>query len=157
MKKLLYTIACSLIAINGFSQKKFSQIEFTKVKTTSGHSSVLDMGIYANKNATNHITVDVIEKPGTININTKDSIVTVKIDGTEDKVYKITYITEEKVDKKYKSKNLDIWCKSKNGNDVKLNIYRREYGKKDYGMDVSITSTNGDGDEYTCIYIKDLF
>ena len=103
MKKLLYTIACSFIAINGFSQNNFKQIDFSQIKTTSGTPSLLDYGIYANKNATNNLKVDVTKKTGTININVKDSVITVKMDGSEDKFLKFpTFLKKKKLSIKRK-------------------------------------------------------
>lgn len=159
MKKLLYTIACSFIAINGFSQNNFKQIDFSQIKTTSGTPSLLDYGIYANKNATNNLKVDVTKKTGTININVKDSVITVKMDGSEDKVFKISNISEEeKIKYKKKTyKKLIISCKNKTGIDFTLKISRDDDGEKMNQMDVSIQRSNGDGDEYTCTYLKDLF
>ena len=159
MKKLLYTIACSFIAINGFSQKNFTQIEFSKVLTRSGSPSALDYGIYAKKNATNNLKVDMTEKPGTININLKDSVITVKMDGSEDKVFKILYIADEEKHKFNKKtyRSLTMSCKNKKGIDFTVKISRDDDGKKMNIMDVSILQSNNDGNEYTCAYIKNLF
>ena len=155
MKQLLYTIACSFIAISAFSQKNFKQIDFSEVKISKGHPSLLD---YGNPNVKSNLTVDVTKSPGTININAKDSVVTVKMDGSADKVFKILYIADEEKHKFNKKtyRSLSISCKNKTGVDFTLIISRDDNGKKMNIMNVSILQSNGDGDEYTCTYLKDL-
>ena len=156
MKKVLYSIAFSLIIFTASAQKKFNTIVFKDFLTRSGSPSMLDYGVFAKKDAVSTLQVIKTEKAGTINISTIDSTITVKTAGAEDQLFKITLIMEEEKDK-YKNKTLKIYCEDKMKKGFVLLIDRNENFRKSDLMYVSIThDNNDDGNKYSCTYLKNL-
>ncbi len=156
MKKLLFTIAISMVLNSVLAQKNFNTITFSKFLTTTGSPSPLNQGIFAIKGSVNNTKVEGTDKPGTINISVAESTVTVKCDGEVDKVFKIVTINKE-TKEQYKSLRLSITCKDNTGADYSLIITRTKFSKEVNQMNVAIVQINGDGFNYTCTYLKDLF
>lgn len=156
MKKLLYIIVLILLITNGFAQKNFKPISFISFLTTTGNPSALDQGVFAQKGAYDNLKVDISEKSGTINISSTDMNITVKTDGSEDKIFKIHTINKEEKNE-YKAKITRISCEDKTGIQYDLIITRDENSKNINQMHVKIKQSNNDGYDFTCPYSKDLF
>ena len=148
MKKLLYTIACSFIAINAFSQKIFKQISFHQKFSTKG-ASLLDNRPVA-------VTTLPGPKNGTVIINSTDSTITVNVEGESAATYKIKMVQDETADK-YDHKKLPILCTNSRGVPCTAIIDREYAYKRTNEMIFTIGFPNGDAKGYVCTYIENLF
>lgn len=156
MKKIFTAVALCILLTNVFAQKSFNIINFTEFLTTSGSGSMLDQGVFATKGSKSNFAVDKTVAAGTININTLDSTITIKIEGKSNVIYKIRTVYEEEKGQ-YKSKTLKISCGNSSRKDCDLKIERTENFKKVNLMFVTLLEPNNDGYKFTCTYLKDLF
>ena len=156
MKKLSTAVAFCVILTNVFAQKNFNVINFTEFLTTSGNGSMLDQGVFAIKNSKSNFAVEGTVAAGTININTIDSSITIKVSGKADAVYKISTIYNEEKGQ-YKSKTLIIACRNSSKTYFNFKIERTDNLKKMNIMYVTLLELNNDGYKFTCTYLKDLF
>ena len=156
MKKLITAIAFCVLLTNVYAQKIFNVINFTEFLTTSGNGSMLDYGVFATKESKSKLAVDNTVAVGTININTIDSTITIKVSGKADEVYKISTIYNEEKGQ-YKSKVLKIACINSNKTYFYFKIELTENLKKMNIMYVTLLQDNNDGYKFTCTYLKDLF
>ena len=156
MKKLITAFAFCVLLTNVYAQKIFNVINFTEFLTTSGSGSMLDHGVFAIKNSKSNFAVEGTVAAGTININTIDSTITIKVSGKADAVYKISTIYNEEKGQ-YKSKILKIACRNSSKTYFNFKIERTDNLKKMNIMYVTLLELNNDGYKFTCTYLKDLF
>jgi hypothetical protein len=126
-----------------FAQKIFKQLSFHKANSTMVR--VFDL-----------VTTLAGPKNGTINISTKDSIITIKADGEAALSYKIVKVLDETSDQ-YDHKRLKINCTNANGNPCTAMIEREYAFKSSNEMVFSIKNGDGTGKGYFCSYYENLF
>jgi hypothetical protein len=143
MKKLILTAVLSCIICTIFAQKTFKQLNFHKANTTSVR--VFDL-----------VTTLAGPKTGTININTKDSTITISADGEAALIYKIKQVQDETSDQ-YDHKRLKINFTNANGNLCTAMIEREYAFKSSNEMVFSIKKGDGTGKGYFCSYYENLF
>ena len=156
MKKIITAVAFCVILTNVFAQKVFNVINFTEFLTTSGSGGMLDYGVFATKESKSKFAVEGTVAPGTININTIDSTISIKVSGKADAVYKISTIYNEEKGQ-YKSKTLIIACRNSSKTYFNFKIERTDNLKKMNIMYVTLLQDNNDWYKFTCTYLKDLF
>ena len=143
MKKLIITTILSCIICTVFAQKTFKQLNFHKANST--FVRVFDL-----------VTTLAGPKTGTININTKDSTITIHADGEAALTYKIVKVQDETSDQ-YDHKRLKINCTNGYGNPCTAMIEREYAFKTSNEMVFSIKNGDGTGKGYFCTYYENLF
>ena len=140
MKKLFVTLVLSCMICSAFSQKTFNQIHFKSYNT---YQSSLDFN--------GDIQGPVNYLKGTIDINSKDSVININPQGQNPLTYKIITIGEEWTNSS-DERFLSIQCKDAEGKNCDAKIKRTK--NKSY-MEF-IVSYGRQSVFYTCDYLNKL-
>ena len=143
MKKLFTTLVLSCIICTAFAQKTFKPIHFKSFMATQ---KSLDFN--GDKNGREEFT------PGIIEINVKDSVISIKPEGATPLKYKITAISEEDNDKSQCVKTIDVSCKDAMGAKCNARIERTSYSSTSFMKFYLSYSMNYV--TYYCDYLKKL-